>query len=112
MKYMFDPAEVATEHTQELMVTAKEFTRDEIAMTAHMTAGFEDASEAEDHQHWLKLAGVVDGVDSYAEASAKFGEIKEAFYSKYSPEDREILSRAIAGSAISGSPHTKSSRSV
>jgi len=102
--YMLDVTEIDVERAQQLAMTAKEFTRDEIAAEAQLVVSFEEARKTKDghSHHWLKLTGIISGVDSYGKTDEKFDDIKEAFYSKYSPEDREILARAIAGSAISG----------
>jgi len=100
--YMLDVAEIDAEHARQIVAIAKEFTGDEVAAAAQLVVSFEDVNEAKNGYSWLKLAGVIDGVDSYAKTDEKLDGIKEAFYSKYSPEDRELLVRAIAGSAISG----------
>ena len=112
MNYMFDPTEIALPHMHQLVVTAEAFTQGDIATAAQLSVEFQSADQAENGYHGLKLVGVIDGVETYAKADKQFDEIKEAFRSRYSPEDRELLIRAVAGSAISGNLYSEPPRSL
>ena len=112
MSHMFNATEVALPRMHQLVETAESFTHDDIATTAHMSIEFQSADQAANGYHWLKLVGVIDGVETYAAVDKQFDEIKEAFRSRYSPEDRELLLRAVAGSAISGNLYSESPRSL